>query len=110
MMPLAFATALVIGESLAKDNLRLDSNDGMAAPGGMAGAVELACGQRVQPVLSRKQPALWPRQLPPGPQQIEQMRGQHNIAILAAFALLDPDHHALTVDVGYLQRHDFRST
>src|SRR5450755_4510709 len=69
---------------------------------GMACAVELACGQRVQPVLARKQPALWPRQLPPGPQQIEQMRRQHDIAILAAFTLLDPDHHALTVDVGYL--------
>src|SRR6266850_669372 len=71
---------------------------------GMAGAIELARRQRVQPVLSRKQPALWPRQLPPGPQQTEQMRGQHDIAILAAFALLDPDHHALAVDVGYLQR------
>src|SRR5258705_2223849 len=54
--------------------------------------------------------ALWPRQLPPGPQQTEQMRGQHDIAILAAFALLDPDHHALAFDVAYLQRHHFRST
>ena len=78
--------------------------------GGMACTVELACGQWVQTVLSRKRPALWPRQLPPGSQQIEQMRGQHDIAILAAFALLDPDHHALTVDVGCLQRHHFRST
>src|ERR1700674_3598952 len=26
-------------------------------------------------------------------------------AILAAFALLDAQHHALRVDVGYLQRH-----
>src|SRR5450755_1273235 len=75
--------------------------------GGMAGAIELARRHRVHPVLSREQPALWPRQLPPGPHQIEQMRGQHDIAILAAFALLDPDHHALAVDVGYLQRHHF---
>src|SRR5450755_4498740 len=72
--------------------------------GGMAGAIELARRHRVHPVLSREQPALWPRQLPPGPHQIEQMRGQHDIAILAAFALLDPDHHALAVDVGYLER------
>ena len=42
---------------------------------GMAGAVELACRQRVHRVAARKQPALWPRHLPPGAQQLEQMLG-----------------------------------
>ena len=71
---------------------------------GMAGAVELACRERVAPVPPGKQPALWPRRLPPGAQQFEQMRREHHVAVLAALALLDADHHALAVDVGHLQR------
>src|SRR6185437_13527298 len=57
---------------------------------GMAGAVELACRERVDPVLPGKQPALWPRFLPPGPQQIEEIPREHDIAVLVALALLDP--------------------
>src|SRR5229473_2756121 len=29
---------------------------------------------------------------------------QHHVAVFVALALFDPDHHALAVDVGYLQR------
>src|SRR6478752_5037144 len=32
--------------------------------------------------------------------------GKHRVAILAAFALLDAQHHAFGIDVGYLQRDD----
>src|ERR1700675_2261016 len=32
------------------------------------------------------------------------MRRKHHVAVLVAFALFDPDHHALAVDIGYLQR------
>jgi hypothetical protein len=32
------------------------------------------------------------------------MRRQHDVAVLAAFALLDADNHALAVDVGDLER------
>ena len=71
---------------------------------GMAGAVELACRQRVDPVLPGKQPALGPRRLPPGAQQLEQMLGEHHVAVLAALALLDPDDHPGAVDVGDLER------
>ena len=58
-------------------------------------------------LLPGKQPALWPRRLPPGAQQLEQMRGQHHVAVLAALALLDPDHHAGAVDVADLERDHF---
>src|SRR6266853_6702477 len=37
-------------------------------------------------------------------QQLKQMRRKHHVAVLVALALFDPDHHALAVDVGYLQR------
>src|SRR5260370_29738031 len=71
----------------------------------MTGAIELASGERIDGVLPRKQPPLWPARLAPSPQQLEQMRRQHDVAVFVALALLDPDHHALAVDVGYLQCH-----
>ena len=74
----------------------------------MAGAIELAGRERVDPVLPGKQPALRPRLLPPGAQQRKQVRGEHHVAILAPLALLDPDDHAGAVDVGDLERDDLR--
>ncbi len=72
----------------------------------MAGAVELARGERVHSVLAGKQPPLRPRQLPPGPQQGQKMRRQHHVPVLAPFALLDADDHPGAVDVGDLERDD----
>src|SRR5450631_2515349 len=43
--------------------------------------------------------------LVPGTQQLKQMRRQHHLAVFAAFALLDADDHAPSVDVGHLRRH-----
>src|SRR6266700_5737393 len=70
---------------------------------GIAGAPELACRHRVDRVHSGKQPPLWTCRLVPGTQQFQQMRRQHHVTVLVALALFDPDHHALAVDVGYLQ-------
>src|SRR6266436_4473650 len=69
---------------------------------GVAGAVELPGRERLDRVAPRKQPALRPGLLPPGAQQRKKMLGEHDIAVLAALALLDPDHHAGAVDVGDL--------
>src|SRR6202040_2777108 len=74
----------------------------------VAGPVELTRRQRVYQVLPRKQPTLRPPHLPPGSQQIEEMRRQHHKAILAALALLDADDHAGAVDVANLERDDLR--
>ena len=41
------------------------------------------------------------------PQHFQQVRAEHDIAIFAAFASLDMDHHALTVDVRDLQMRQF---
>src|SRR5882757_2061000 len=71
---------------------------------GIAGAPELARRHRVDRVHSGKQPPLWACRVVPGAQQLEQMRRKHHVAVLVALALFDPDHHALAVDVGYLQR------
>src|SRR5215472_14584678 len=71
---------------------------------GVAGSIELARGHRLRRIAAREQPALLPRRLPPGAQQVEQTRRQHDGTVLAAFALLDADDHALAVDVGDLER------
>jgi hypothetical protein len=40
---------------------------------------------------------------PPEPQQFQQLRRQHGIAVLASLALLDPDQHMRAVDVADLE-------
>jgi hypothetical protein len=40
---------------------------------------------------------------PPGAQQVEQMGGEHDVAVLASLALLNADQHPLAVDVADLQ-------
>ena len=39
-------------------------------------------------------------------QDYQQLRGQHDVAILAAFGLTNMDHHALAVDIGGRELHD----
>ena len=50
-----------------------------------------------------KQPVLRPRQTPVGAQNAKQLRRQHDGAVLATLAVLDPDHHPPAVDVADLQ-------
>src|SRR5690242_19263416 len=57
---------------------------------------------------SRKQPPLRAANAIPIAQKFEQHRRKHRVAILATFALLDAQHHAFGIDVGYLQRDDLR--
>src|SRR6202789_2352453 len=72
---------------------------------GIAGAPELARRHRVDRVHSGKQPPLWACRVVPGAQQLKQMRRKHHVAVFVTLTLFDPDHHALAVDVGYLQRN-----
>ena len=51
-------------------------------------------------VAAREQPVGRPRQTPGGAQDARQLRRQHDVAVLATFALLDADHHPAAVDVG----------
>lgn len=48
--------------------------------------------------------------LPPVPQQGEQVFGQHGIAILSALAAFHPDQHALAINVLDLERGYHRDT
>ena len=59
--------------------------------------------QRVLCVAAGEQPVRRPRQPPIAAQDAEQLRRQHDIAVLAALALLDANHHPAAVDVGELE-------
>src|SRR6516165_1285776 len=56
-----------------------------------------------QPGLAGRHPSLLARGAPPFAQQLEKVGRKHDIAILLPLALLDPDDHALTIDIGELQ-------
>jgi transposase len=55
---------------------------------------------------SGKEPDLRPRRPAPVAKSSEQLRRQHHVAIALPLALLDPQRHALAVDIGHLQAHD----
>ena len=74
--------------------------------GGVHGAVELTGGHRVDRVLAGKEPDLRSRRMPPVAQQFEQLGREHHVAIPLPLALLDPQRHALAVDIRHLQVRD----
>src|ERR1700732_5274659 len=61
-----------------------------------------------QPGLAEAHPSLLARDAPPFAQQLEKVGRENDIPILLALALLDPDDHSVTVDIGELQRYDLR--
>src|ERR1017187_9345509 len=63
------------------------------------------------PSVARKEPLLGlePESAPVGAQLFEQLRAEHDIAVLASLALPDMDHHPLAVDVADLQVGRFRA-
>ena len=78
--------------------------------------IELARADRRRSALAREEPAignedaLLPSGTPPVAQQQEQAFGQHRVAVAAAFTALDPQQHALAVDIGHLQRRHLGDT
>ena len=80
----------------------------------MNGPIYLPGRNGLQGVAARKQPAMGqhdtapPALAPPQPQQLQQLRRQHGIAVLASLALLDPDQHPRAVDVIHLEGSHLR--
>ena len=78
----------------------------------MDGPIELARREGLERVPAGKQLTLGQHDAaslalaPPQPQQFQQLRRQHGVAVLASLALLDADQHARAVDVADLEgRH-----
>ena len=63
------------------------------------------------PAVAGKEPLLRlaPESAPVGAQLFEQLRAEHDIAVLASLALPDMYHHPLAVDVADLQVGRFRA-
>ena len=51
--------------------------------------------------------SLRPRRPPPVAQQFEQLRREHHVPVPLSLALLDPQRHALAVNIGHRQVRDF---
>ena len=90
-----------------------------AKPGALSGVLTrspedlgsdgMTCGV---PSVAGKQPLcrLAPEPAPVDAQRIEQLRAEHDIAVLASLASLDMNHHALAVDIADLQMRRFCAT
>ena len=63
-----------------------------------------------QPGLSGRHPSLLARDPPPVAQQLKKIGRENDIPILLTLALLDPDDHPVTIDIGELERHDLRGS
>src|SRR6516225_4759522 len=63
-----------------------------------------------QPGLTGRHPALLARSAPPFMQYLEQDGRENDVRILLALALLDPDEHPVTIDIGELERYDLRGS
>ena len=57
-----------------------------------------------QPGLTGRHPALLARDAPPFMQYLKQDGRENDVSILLALALLDPDEHPGTIDIGELER------
>src|SRR3954453_20906583 len=98
----------VSGEAVAQRGRRDPLGDPGPLGGGMDRPIDRTRGERVEPVLSGEQPDLGPGDPPPVPQQLEQLRREHRKAIPSPLALLDPEQHALGINVADLERNDLR--
>src|SRR6266571_5272245 len=63
-----------------------------------------------QPGLTGSHPSLLARSAPPFAQYLEKDGRENDVPILLALALFDPDDHAVTIDVGELERYDLRGS
>jgi hypothetical protein len=94
------------GERVAQRMRRDPAADAGSLGRHVADAVEVAHRYWPQRVLTREQPAARPALQPPGAQQRQQLRRQHGMPVLTAFAHLDADQHALGIDVADPQHDD----
>jgi hypothetical protein len=76
--------------------------------GRTASGVQYGGSERPVVVTAGKQPTLRPGEPPVAAQNPQQLRREHDVTVLAALALLDPDHHPLAVDVRDLQQNYLR--
>jgi len=90
----------VNGEGVAQRMRRDWLADPAPLPHLLAGVTDGARRDRLVGRLTREQPLPGARAPPIVPEHVEELGRQHDIAVFAPFALLDPDDHTLAVDRG----------
>ena len=75
-----------------------------------AGPVDGERRDRLAGFAAGKQPLSGTGTLPVVPEYIEELGRQHDIAVCAAFALLNPNDHAFAVDRGGFETNGFRNS
>ncbi|GAC1340118.1 MAG: hypothetical protein NVSMB26_28110 [Beijerinckiaceae bacterium] len=93
------------GEAVPQRMDRDPLGEARRGTGRTAGRMQHLDVERLRLVAAGEQPMLRTRQTPIGSQNGEQLRRQHDGAVLAALALLDPDDHPATVDIANLEAH-----
>src|SRR5664279_843263 len=88
----------VDGERVAKGVWRDRLADTALPPHFPTGGIDGGCSNRLAGTVTGEQPFAGPGTLPIVPEHGEQFGRQHDIAIFAAFALINPDDHALAID------------
>src|ERR1700753_1976521 len=104
------------GEAVAQ-RMNADTLGDAGTPRCQANDPMQLAGSHVSPAVAGKQrgltvrdPALLARNAPPFMQYLEQDGRENDVAILLALALLDPDDHPVTIDIGELERYDLRGS
>ena len=72
-----------------------------ASGGDAAGAPDRVASDRLLRALAGKEPVPGPVDLPPGAQDLEQLRREHHVAVLLPLALRDAERHPFAVDGGH---------
>jgi hypothetical protein len=95
------------GEGVAQRARRERLRDAGLAAGGAKGALDAGGGDRLAGALALQQIVQRAVAFPARAQLLEQPLGEYHLAVLLALAALDPDDHALGIDVARLEVHDF---
>src|ERR1700741_379060 len=97
------------GEAVPQ-RMNADTLGDAGTPGCQANDPMLPAVAGKQPGLTGRHPALLARDAPPFMQYLEQDGRENDASILLALALLDPDQHPVTIDIGELERYDLRGS
>src|SRR6516164_4987898 len=96
------------GEAVPQ-RMNADTLGDAGTPGCQANDPMQLARTRMLPAVAGKQPGL-ARDAPPLMQYRKQDGRENDVPILLALALLDPDEHPVTIDIGELERYDLRGS
>ena len=92
-------------ERMAERMWRNRLGEARASGGGRACTLDRSSRDRHLGALAGKEPVAGPVDFPSGAQDRQQLRREHNVAVLLSLALRDAQHHPFAVDGGHREAH-----